>query len=370
MRDRGWFRNRPEPDLRHYLDLAAIGTVADMVPLTDQNRILVSSGLRQMESTRWPGLRALLDTVDGISSPITSDDLAYRLAPRLNAAGRMGRAWTGLQLLTTHDPSLARDIAGELNDLNDRRQTTEKAIFDEILARLPAPEDMGERMILLVEGKGWHRGVLGIVASRLVETYHRPAVVLDVQNGVAEGSGRSIDGFDLYEALAGVAPLLERFGGHYHAAGLALKASNIPALSAALQEKASHCLRPGDIVLPLHIDMEVHPDELDLQALLDLETLAPHGSGNPEPLLLARSLKVVEDRVVGGRHLKLTLLDGKEAVDAIGFGLSERFPLRGKTVDVVFTPEVNRWKGLERVQMKIVDLEESAVAVGKYEPSA
>ncbi|MBN2125854.1 MAG: single-stranded-DNA-specific exonuclease RecJ [Deltaproteobacteria bacterium] len=360
MRDRGWFRSRPEPDLRHYLDLAAIGTVADMVPLTGQNRILVHSGLRQMECTRWPGIRAIQGAVDGVGAPITSQDLSFRVAPRLNAAGRMGRALTGLRLLTTQDPSLAADIAGELNTLNSHRQSIEQGIFDDIARRLPAREDIGDRMSMVVEGKGWHRGVLGIVASRLVNRYHRPVVVLDVRDGMAEGSGRSIDGFDLYGALSRLTPLLERFGGHYHAAGLALKASNIPALSGALEEMASDSLDPEHLVPILDIDMEVRLADMNLEALRSLESLAPHGTGNPEPLLLARSLRVMEDRVVGDRHLRLKLGDDKRGIEAIGFGLAERYPLRGKAVDVVFTPEIDRWQGSERVQLRIADLQESA----------
>ncbi|MBN1102436.1 MAG: single-stranded-DNA-specific exonuclease RecJ, partial [Deltaproteobacteria bacterium] len=236
LREGGWFRNRMEPDLRQHLDLVALGTIADMVPLLDQNRILVHSGLERMRDSSWPGMKALREVaVPGSGATLSSDDLAFRLAPRLNASGRLGDAETGIRTLTTASHAEARELARKLNELNGRRQALERAILNQIEEAMVGRFDLQNQRTLVLAGKGWHKGVLGIVASRLAERYHRPAIVLDVEDGVAAGSGRSIPGFDLYGALARLKPLLRRFGGHRHAAGLSLQSARIEAFAEELE---------------------------------------------------------------------------------------------------------------------------------------
>jgi single-stranded-DNA-specific exonuclease len=356
LREQGWFRDREEPDLKHYLDLVALGTVADMVPLLEQNRILVKWGIERIKASLWPGIKAIQEIAVVNGSGVTPYDIAFKLAPRLNAPGRMGSAKIGVELLTTADPARARDLAGQLNALNSERQSVEQSILEQIENRV-SMEDIEYRKTLVIYGNGWHRGVLGIVASRLVEKYRRPTLVLDVQDGTAVGSGRSIEGFNLHQALEELKHLFERFGGHYHAVGFALDAANIEALDRELEDLGQEALSDDDLIPKIEIDAEVPLSDITLQTLKQMEALSPHGSGNPEPVFCSHALEVLDSRVVGERHLKLKVRQEGSVLEAIGFGLSDRHPLQGETINMVFTPEINAWQGYERIQLRIVDLE-------------
>ncbi|MEW6669492.1 MAG: single-stranded-DNA-specific exonuclease RecJ [Thermodesulfobacteriota bacterium] len=359
LREAGWFESLPEPDLRDYLDLVALGTVADMVPLADQNRILVSSGLERIRDSRWPGLLAIQEACEFGPSPRTSDDLAFRVAPRLNASGRMGEAEAGIALLTADNLPLARRLAGRLNRLNVERQEAETAVLNEIEATLPSRVDPNSRRTLVFAGEGWHRGVLGIVASRLVEKYHRPTIVLDVRDGVAAGSGRSIPGFDLYHALTKLGPLLSRFGGHRQAAGLGLEVSRIEAFAEGLEAVALEQIRPEDLVAAIEVDAEAALQELDVPAAARLSSYGPFGSGNPEPVFYSGDLEVLEARTVGDRHLRIRVRQGAAVADGIGFGLADRYDPRSRRVNLVYRPGIHEWQGLRRVELKVMDMEES-----------
>jgi single-stranded-DNA-specific exonuclease len=356
LRAKGWFTDRAEPDLKHYLDLVALGTVADMVPLIEQNRILVKWGIERIMASRWPGIKAIQDVAVVNGSGVTPYDIAFKFAPRLNAPGRMGSAKIGVELLTTADPARARDLAGQLNALNSERQSVEQSILEQIENRV-SMEDIEYRKTLVIYGNGWHRGVLGIVASRLVEKYRRPTLVLDIQDGTAVGSGRSIEGFNLHRALERLEYLFERFGGHYHAVGFALDAANIEALDRELEDLGQEALSDDDLIPKIEIDAEVPLSDITLQTLKQMQALSPHGSGNPEPMFCSHALEVLDSRVVGERHLKLKVRQEGSVLEAIGFGLSDRHPLQGETINVVFTPEINAWQGYERIQLRIVDLE-------------
>ncbi|MCD4718031.1 MAG: single-stranded-DNA-specific exonuclease RecJ [Desulfobacterales bacterium] len=356
LRKKGWFETVPEPDLKDYLDLVALGTVADRVPLLDQNRILVSSGLGVMGRSRWEGIKAMLN-VSGIEDPdITADDLAFRLGPRLNAPGRIDDPGIVVEILTTDDTLLAKDLALVINDANIKRQGVERRILGKIEAKIKKTEGINDRSALVMSGEDWHKGVLGIVASRLVDKYNRPALVLDVQDGMAVGSGRSIDGFNLYEALSRLGHLFEKFGGHAHAAGFTLKATNLETLRSELEALAGKTLKHEALVPTIDLDSEVSLGHITFDMVRQVRVLGPFGDGNPEPVFVARSLEVAESRVVGERHLKLRVSQGGTTHEAIGFGLSDKHPLKGKTVSMVFTPELNRWKGYERIQLRIIDL--------------
>ena len=359
LRERGWFKKTPEPDLKPYLDLVALGTVADMVPLLDLNRILVSRGIEEMKASRWPGMQAIQEVSAVEPSGVTCRDLAFKIAPRLNASGRMGAPETGIKALTTGETPLARTFAGQLDAMNSHRQTIEREILEKIGETLPNETDLKERRALVISGKGWHRGVLGLVASRLKDKYHRPVLVLCIENGMAIGSGRSIEGFDLYKALTRLEPLLEKYGGHTRAAGLTLKASNIRALDEEMEGLARSTLSEGDLVPVIEADAEVALSELDHESLQSIERLAPFGSGNPPPLFYGRSFEVVASRVVAEKHLKLRVRQGAMTREAIGFNLGNKHPLKGKIVDMMFTPEINHWQGHERIQLKIEDIEET-----------
>jgi len=358
LREAGWFA-RPgwtEPDLKDYLDLVAIGTVADRVPLLNQNRILVNSGMMSMASSQWPGIRAMKESADITASKITTDDLAFRLAPRLNAPGRMGDSNMGVKILTVKAPHLAGDLSGRINAANIQRQNMEHHVLDEIAAMIGSRQGIESRRSIFIGSEGWHKGVLGIVASRLVDKYHRPSLVFTIQDGLAVGSGRSIDGFDLFQALNRLGHLFEKFGGHAGAAGFTLKASNIGRLKEEFEALARETLMDKDLVPTVDVDAEIALDEIVPKTVHQIMALSPFGEGNPEPVFCARSLEVLDSWIVGERHLKLRVRQGKKILEAIGFGMSYMHPLEGAAIDMIFTPELNRWQGYERTQLRINDL--------------
>ncbi len=357
LREKGWFSKRPAPELREYLDLVALGTVADQVPLLDQNRILVKGGIGVMTRSRWPGIRALRQVADVGETDITTDTLAFRLAPRLNAPGRIGDSETGLQLLIADEPLLAHDLALRLNMANSQRQGLEQQILNQIEEMIQTQWEPMDSRTLVMAGEGWHKGVLGIVASRLVERYHRPALVIDVQDDVAVGSGRSIDGFNLYEALNQVGHLFERFGGHARAAGFTLESDNIGRLRSELESLASETLNSEHLIPMIDVDAEIPLKEITPRMIRQIRALSPFGEGNPNPIFMGRSLKVLDSRIVGGHHLRLRVRQEGRPLEAIGFAMAGWHPLEGKTINMLFTPELNRWDGYDRIQLRIIDLE-------------
>jgi len=356
LRDRGWFRDRTEPDLKDYLDLVALGTIADMVPLLGQNRILVRAGIEGMKNTKWPGIKAMME-ISGVDNAwISSQDLAFKLAPRINASGRVGDTLIGMEALTTDKMPAAMEAARQLSNMNLRRQATEGDILKQIEESIIPGMDLKDRKTLVLAQEDWHKGVLGIVASRLLERYHRPTLILTIQDNIATGSGRSIDGFNLHKALTRLGHLFERFGGHYHAAGFTLKASNIEALKTGLEEIAQEVLSREDLISAIRIDAEIALQDLTMETVKEIRSLSPFGSGNPEPVLHSDYLKVVWSGIVGERHLKLKVKQGETVMEAIGFGLSDWHPLKGRSISMVFVPDINRWQGHEKPQLRIIDL--------------
>jgi single-stranded-DNA-specific exonuclease len=364
MRARGWFASRPEPDLKPYLDLVAVGTVSDRVPLVGQNRILVQWGMRVMETSRWQGLKALM-SVSGITpGRISSDDLAFRLGPRLNAPGRVDDPETGLRLLCAEDPESALRLARQVGADNSARQRMEQELLEEIHATVEGMDGIGRRRTLVIAGNAWPQGILGIVASRVVDRYHRPALVFSLQDGTAVGSGRSIQGFHLHHALSRMAHLFERFGGHAHAAGF----RTTPACVELLKEEFENVARsamPGGVPVPtLHVDARISLGEIDPGMLRQIEALAPFGEGNPEPQFLVRSLRVLKAGIVGANHLKLRVTDGGRTLEAIGFGMGNRYPLGSETIDMILSPQVHSYQGNQGIQLRIVDMEAGERASG------
>ncbi len=342
------------------LDLVALATIADLVPLSDENRWLVREGLRKVTEGRRIGLRALLQTA-GVEGVCTAATVAFRLAPRINAAGRLADAALALQLLTTSSEADAIALARRLDTLNRARQQVEQAVTAEAMevidhAAVPAA--------LVVWGDHWPLGVVGIVAARLVERFHRPAVVLSVSPaGVAKGSVRSVPGFDVFEALSSCRDLLDSFGGHPGAAGVTLPVSRLERFRQRFADLAS---RWGGGTPPppeLHIDAEVVLSEVTVGLVRELERMHPFGAGNPEPTLVVREANVLESRVVGDSHLKLTVRHGRSMpFQSIGFRmgkLAEAGVTPGASVDLAFVPEADRWNGLERIQLRLRDLRAS-----------
>lgn len=355
LRETGRFgAARPEPNLKEALDLVALGTVADVVPLTGANRILVRWGLEQLARTRRPGLQAL-KRVAGIAgdAPVSAGQVGFRLAPRINAAGRLDDAGRGVRLLLDADAAGARGLAEALDRENQARQEIERRMLDEALADASAAVARGVRGLVLAR-PGWHPGVVGIVASRVAERFHRPAVLVGLADGVGKGSGRSIEGFHLYDALAACRGHLERFGGHRHAAGVTIAPDRIEPFREAFEAHAAAALSEEQLVPRCRIDGWVEEGELTARAAEDLEKLGPWGAGHPEPVFALRA-EVGRARTVGAQqqHLKLTVGGG---LDAIGFGLGGHAPLCSGRVELAFTLGFDDWDGTKRLQLKLRDL--------------
>ena len=362
LREDGWFATRKEPNLKAMLDLVAMATVADVVPLTGANRILVHHGLQELTAGRRYGVRALKE-VAGLEadSPITAGQVGYRLGPRINAAGRLHDASLGLQLLCSESLDSARSLAAVLDRANAERQGIESSILTEALAQAAERAEHTRGFVLYADG--WHPGVIGIVASRVVERFHRPTVIVGVKDGVGKGSARSIEAFHLYDALSGCADLFVRFGGHKHAAGLTVEEKQLPAFREAFERIARQRLTPEDLIPRCKVDAVVGVSELDERAVEALQRLGPFGQGNPEPVLVLRR-QVARPRVLphksgGAGHLKLALVDAP-TVDAIGFGMADRLALTEGPVDLAFQASFDTFRGQRRLSLKLKDLRVAA----------
>ncbi|MGQ0666270.1 MAG: single-stranded-DNA-specific exonuclease RecJ [Nitrospiraceae bacterium] len=343
------------------VDLVALSTVADVVPLQDENRAFVREGLTQLSRGVRCGVRAL-KRVSGVTTDCTTETIAYKLAPRLNAAGRLNDAIDGVRLLTTESESEAERLAEHLERLNRTRQQLESEIMQEALGQLET-RDMPEALVLA--SRRWHLGVVGIVAARLVERFHRPTVVIAInEEGIGKGSARTVPGFDLYQALASCRDLLVAFGGHPSAAGVTVHEDRLPELAERFVAMAASWARTARHVPTLHLDSEVRLDEVTHRLLQEISVLHPFGAGNPEPMFVVKRLEIMSARVVGEAHLKLMLRQGRSLpFDGIGFGmrsLEEQGLSLGTRVDVAFTPELNRWNGLDRIQLRIRDIRPTA----------
>jgi len=357
LRDTGFFQDTSEPDLRAYLGLVAIGTIADIVPLIEENRILVKSGLTVLTKTRKPGINALL-RVSGIKNnqAITTRDIAFRLAPRLNAMGRLGPATRAVHLLTTDDETEALAIATQMDSLNAQRQKIQNGIVLECREKIERMKDLKRHRTIVLSDPQWHRGVIGIVASKIVDEYYRPTLLFTDEGDVLKGSGRSIDGFDLYNALFDLSDLLMQFGGHEYAAGIILESKNIEAFCDKFEELASKKLDTKDMAPKIEVDTKLGLESINLQTLKDIEMLLPFGHKNPQPIFWAGPVKVVFSKAVGNDHLKLTIQEKGITFDCIAFGQAALHPLQGKVVDILFHVEINTWQGTESIQLVIVDL--------------
>ena len=355
LREKGYFKNHNEPEIKDLLDLVAIGTIADQVALIGQNRAFVRQGLACLKHTKWNGLKALLmaSCVDPLD--IDPRDIAFRIAPRLNAPGRISSPNICVRLLTDENIEVNEQLATEINQANAVRQRLEQNVLGEIYEAIERDNGQLAESVLVFGGEGWHEGVLGIVASRLVDSYSRPALVLTFEGEMAKGSGRSIDQFDLYEAISQLESLFERFGGHSHAAGFALKRKNFHKLKRAISEIGLEKLQSRDLRPVLEIDAEIDFSDVSWNLIKEVEALAPFGNGNPEPLFCTRSAEIVEARVVGEKHLKMLLRQDGKIYDAIGFSMGNRKPKVGHCIDIAYTPQLNRWQGHENIQLRLID---------------
>lgn len=354
LREHGVFEEIPEPDLRTYLDLVALGTVADVVSLKDVNRTFVRLGLEVLASRRRAGVSALMERAKVDTGKVNPQTISFRLAPRLNAAGRMGDASICVELLTTKSYARAIELAGQLEGLNDARQICERDMLERVLPLAQQEVDSG-RSMLVVAGTEWHRGVLGIVASRLVEQFHRPAVLIGIDDeGLGKGSVRSIDGINVIRVLQAADDLLETFGGHVAAAGLSVRSEHIEALRGRLDKALLEGLENHELPRPrLQIDCAVELADLDHQFGADLQRLGPFGAGNREPVLLCPAVRASRVRVVGRNHLKARFREKTISLDGIGFSMADQLELLDEEVAVAFVPRFATFRGRTRLEMHI-----------------
>ncbi|MGO8733116.1 MAG: single-stranded-DNA-specific exonuclease RecJ [Terriglobia bacterium] len=345
--------------LQSYLKIVAIGTIADFVPLVGENRVIAHFGLEALRQPSQAGLQALIEVSGLEGRKISAGDVGFRIAPRLNAAGRMEDAKDVIDLLTCSDLQKTREIAGRLERLNRDRQRVEDGILHEIEVILDRHPDKRERYSLVLAGEGWHRGVIGIVAHRVLERYHRPTLVIGVEDGVGVGSGRSIRALHLLDALSAVQDLFERFGGHAMAAGFALHSSRIAELETRFEQYARAVLKPDDLEPVLRVDAEVSGAEIDWTLFEALERLAPFGCANPTPVLAARDLRLLlGPRILQEKHLKLRLACGGRSFDAIGWGMAERGTalVPGQSLEMAFTLDQNVFQDVRRLQLVVSEI--------------
>jgi len=352
------------PDLRRYLDLVTLGTVADLVPLVEENRVLVSYGLKEIERGQRIGIRALKE-VSG-EAEVSSSYIGFRLGPRINAGGRLAEAQKAVELLTTTDFSRARELAADLDQENRARQGIEEKILNQAIEAVESWSDFADRRSIVLASAEWHPGVIGIVASRLVERFHRPTFLIAIDGPKGKGSGRSPKVFHLYEGLKACAEFLEGYGGHRQAAGLSIQAQRVEAFALHFEATARTCLKAEDLIPETEVDAELDLSALNGETLAEIRRLEPYGQGNPEPIFLAQRTQVMSARIVGGNsllgkpgHLKLLLRSsqGGRPVDAIGFGMADAPVIQGGKINLLYTPEVNVWNGNASLQLRLKDLQ-------------
>ena len=348
---------KPEEYLK-YLDLVCVGTISDIVPLEGENRTIAKLGLMLIKVTRNLGLRELIKS-SGYKE-IDSNTISFGVAPRINACGRMGHEEEALKLFLAEDLESATKITKELNEYNTLRQSTEKAIYEEAVLQIEK-NHLDENNSIVLGGKGWHHGVIGIVSSKVTDKYYKPSILLSFENNIAKGSGRSVPGFDLYEGLAKCEDLLEKYGGHSMAVGLTLKKENLENFKERFEQIAKE-KNIKELVPIIYIDDELKLKDINMDLVKSISILEPFGEANKVPLFLIRNLKIDSIRALSeGRHLKLTLRDENFVINAIGFELgylAEEYRI-GDRIDVVGTLEINSFNGFSSIQINMKDIRKS-----------
>ncbi len=342
-----------------YLDITAIGTVADVMPLMSENRMILKNGLERLTYTENKGLRALIQQAGVGANPITAGTIGFVLAPRINAAGRVGDPKCAVELLLSEVDKTAEEYALFLDESNRSRQNAEQDIFKEALAMLESDSRLKEESVLVLAHEGWHHGIIGIVASKITERFHKPCILISLDETTGKGSGRSIKNFNLFAALTECQAHLIKFGGHELAAGLTVAREQIELFRQKINAYAKEVLQPEDYIPEIVIDAELPISYLNLNTIDKISVMAPYGMGNASPVFVCRNLRVTGMRLLsGGKHIKLTLSDGRCTVNAIGFSMGEL----GKTisirdmVDIVFTLDSNVYHGERQAQILLKDV--------------
>ncbi len=360
LREKGFWHSRTEPNLKQMCDLVALGTIADVVPLKDENRVFVKTGLEIIQSGTRLGLKSLVKASGFFKQVLDSEDIAFRLAPRLNAAGRIEHAEWAAKLLMTDQEDRAAELARFLNELNIQRQEFEQNTFDDILNRIHLNPDLLCKKALVMASTHWHEGILGIVASRLAERFFKPTILITVRDGFGKGSCRSIRGFDLYPGLCQCSALLEDFGGHSMAAGIKIKTSNIDSFKESFHNIVSAHMPKETPVPELTIDCELSFDDINEHFIDEIEALKPFGSENPEPVFLARNIAVSDLKIVGQNHRRMLLGQPggltQKKFNAIHFNVDSHQHVEGFLKFVAFRLKWNRWNGNKSAQIIIEEI--------------
>ncbi len=347
-----------EKEYLKYLDIVAIGTISDIVPLVDENRVIAKLGLKLVEVTKSPGVKALLN-VAGYKE-VNSNTVSFGIAPRINACGRMGHEREALNLFLTENIVEANRITNVLNEYNKERQNIEKRIFEEVVSKIEK-EHLNKKNSIVLGAENWHHGVIGIVASKVTELYFKPSILVCFDGEDGKGSGRSIPGFDLHAALCATSNYLEKYGGHEMAVGLSLKRNNFEEFRNNFERRAEEA-HTEEIVPVIKIDKEIDLKDISLENVKSLNLLEPFGEANKTPVFIYRNLKIDSIRALSeGKHLKLTLKDKNTIINAIGFNMgeySEEYQL-GDKIDVIGVLEINSFNGMESVQINMKDIRRS-----------
>ena len=360
--------NQDERELEEHLDLVSLGTAADIVPLVGENRILTKFGIKQISRTTKPGPKSLTFVSGLLGKEISTGQVVFILAPRINALGRLGDARQAIRLLSTRDERVAAEIARKLDSENRRRKAIDEMTLKQALGQMERIVDLDDDRAIVLAEEGWHAGVIGIVASRLVERYHLPTVMISVdENGEGKGSARSIPGFHLCEALKECEHLLIRYGGHKYAAGLSIWKDNIPEFRKKFVEVSNRLLSDEDITPKLHIDSQIELTDIDDTFMQALESFSPFGPQNMRPLFITRNCEVAgQPYTVGNNHLKMRIRKGDTTFDVIGFGFGDMAHVissRGCLVDVVYVVEYNTYNDITRKQIRLKDIRLTAGTV-------
>lgn len=341
------------------LDLVLLGTVADMVPLVSENRTLVKQGLLNFHKTKRPGLRALLEATSIKAKPITTTAISFILAPRINASGRVDSAHTSLELLLTQSKERGQELAQVLSKHNQERQKFERQIMEEATDIIGREVNFKDHNVIVLAREGWHPGVLGIVASKIMDRFYRPTVVISVKDGLCKGSCRSIKNFHIFDALWDSKDLLESFGGHSHAAGILISREKISEFKNRINHVAKQKLLLEDLLPSLDVDMEVSFADVTIDVVRDIENLAPFGNGNPEPVLFTRGLRLKGAPQVYSRDtLKFWCTDGHATHSVVGFGMGSlsQALVEAGTFDLIYTPAADGWNGEDAIQLEMRDI--------------
>ena len=352
--------NIPLTDYEEIIPLITLGIAADVVPIKDENRVLVHHGLNILENLEKPGLKTLLELA-GLKGHISVGQLVFSIAPRINAAGRLGDANRAVELLVTDDQDKARLLAKELDNENKRRQIIQQAVVDEALLKVNAEADLKNENALVLANAGWHPGVVGIVASKIKEEFNRPTIIIALENGSGKGSARSVAGFDLYEALTACKTHLDGYGGHPMAAGLTLSNQKLEDFKKAFINFANERLTEENLQATLTLDSEIALQDITPRFMDFLDKLSPYGPGNMRPKFAIRNAEIAgAPKVIGktGEHIRFKIRQGLKSCSAVGFGLSNKYEMliTGQPVDIACVVETNEWQGNTSIQMNVRDI--------------